>query len=106
MGGFMQNEKMREEFEAWVKRGWPAQSLSQFNDGEYQGFTVQHCWDAWKASRESLVIELPPVREEPDTDGDGISEGKTAAWNIWVGDKLAKAECREAIEAAGLKVKP
>jgi hypothetical protein len=91
----MKNEKMREEFEAWVKRGWPAQSLSQFNDGEYQGFTVQHCWDAWKASRESLVIELPGVNE---SEWDFTYEERCAERN-------AIARCKSRIEAAGLKVK-
>jgi hypothetical protein len=83
------SDKMREEFEAWVKREWPAQSLSQFNDGEYQGFTVQHCWLAWQASRESLVIELPDYL---DTEKLGLPAYDANAVDA-------------AIEAAGLKVK-
>jgi hypothetical protein len=84
------SDKMREEFEAWVKREWPAQSLSQFNDGEYQGFTVQHCWLAWQASRESLVIELPQGGYFAGYDNEHMMESR---------------DVREAIEAAGLKVK-
>lgn len=69
---------------------------------------TQKSWEAaWNSSRASLVIELPPVRPEPIASGDELkSDGEAASWNIWVGEKLAKADCREAIEAAGLKVKP
>ena len=45
----MDTNKMREEFEAWVLREWPEQSLARFTTGEYQGFTVEHCWKAWQA---------------------------------------------------------
>ena len=90
------SDKMRKEFEVWIISNWPNQSLARFNalhgeaDGEYQGFTVQHCWDAWKASRESLVIELSE-HFEFDNPGEAVD--------------VLKA-CREAIEAAGPKVKP
>ncbi|EKT4497345.1 hypothetical protein QEM27_005170 [Pseudomonas putida] len=52
----MDTNKMREQFEAWVLREWPEQSLARFTTGEYQGFTVEHCWQAWKASREAVVV--------------------------------------------------
>lgn len=84
----MSNDKMREEFEAWVKSKWPETDFGQFNDGEYCGFTLQHCWAAWKASREALVIELPQ------------QSGANLDWN------QAIRYCHQAIEAAGLKVKP
>lgn len=83
-------DKIREEFEAWVIRLWPAQSLAKFNGGEYQGFTVQHCWEAWQGSRSSVVIELPE-HHEYDSPGEVIPVIK---------------DCRKAIEAAGLRVKP
>ena len=99
-------DKMREEFEASVLSEYPNQNMGKFATGEYQSTTIEHCWWAWKKSRETLVIELPPARPEPISSGDELkSDGEAASWNIWVGDKLAKAECREAIEAAGLKVK-
>lgn len=90
------SDKMREEFEAWVMSNWTSQSLERFNplhgvtDGEYTGFTVQHCWDAWKASRESLVIDLP--RDVTNVTNKDFEEGRDAVI--------------DAIEAAGLKVKP
>lgn len=88
---------MREEFEAWVKSNWPNQSLDRFNplhgvtEGEYMGFTVQHCWDAWQASREAIEVELPVVyQDSPDP-----------LYEVAYAQK-----CRESIEALGLKVKP
>lgn len=51
-------------------------------------------WRAWQASRESLVIELPAL-ENSSSYHDGADQ------------RDAKIiECRRAIEAAGLKVKP
>lgn len=105
----MESEKMREEFEAWARsEGLPLDpcpcAIEHIGLGDYMDEITLAAWSGWKASRESLVIELPPVRPEPKCEGG--SDGEAASWNIWVGDKLAKAECREAIEAAGLKVKP
>jgi hypothetical protein len=84
----MSSEKMREEFEAWVLDKWPETDLGQFNDGEYCGFTLQHCWAAWQASRAAAVVELPQ------------QSGGNPDWN------QAIRYCRQAIEAAGLQVKP
>ena len=87
----MDTNKMREQFEAWVLREFPEQSLARFTTGEYQGFTVEHCWQAWKASRETVVVTLPRItghEYDPLADAD-YREG-----------------CREAIEAQGLKVTP
>lgn len=90
MGVEMSESKMREEFEVWVISNWPNQSLGRFNplhgvtEGEYTGFTVQHCWEAWQASREALVVDLPKV----------------------IGSLMYSSDVYEAVEAAGLKVKP
>lgn len=90
------SDKMREEFEAWVKSMWPAQDLKRFsvnfkeNEGEYTGFTVQHCWEAWQASRAAVVIDL----DKP--------------WQTNVGAMMTPNGVKFSIEAAGLKytVKP
>jgi hypothetical protein len=62
----MGNDKMREEFEAWVLGKWPETELGQFNDGEYCGFTLQHCWAAWQASRAAVwqPIDTCPQHQE------------------------------------------
>ena len=97
------NDKMREEFEAWVKQNWPNQSLDQFNNGEYQGFTLNHCWDAWKASRAALVIELPTVGPEPEPPEEAIDDSYMDAHHATI---CMRNRCYLAIEDAGLKVAP
>lgn len=78
-------DKMREEFEASVLSEYPNQNMGKFATGEYQSTTIEHCWWAWKKSREVLVIELP--------DEDGMQG------HLWAPDVVA------AMEAAGVKVK-
>lgn len=82
----MGNDKMRDEFEAWVLDKWPQTDLGQFNDGEYCGFTLQHCWAAWQASRAAVVVELPGNVHHT---ANGMRRG-----------------CQAVIEAAGLRVQP
>lgn len=89
----MQNEKMREEFEAWrlgVFCGGEQRLKKCANAPEVYYYTeVQAAWQAWQASRESLVVELPVC--------------ETSFPQLPIPYMQA---CREAIEAAGLKVKP
>ena len=97
------NDKMREEFESWVKQSYPNQSLDQFNNGEYQGFTLNHCWDAWNASRQAVVIELPPEPTVPDEPEEAIDDSFMDGYYAAQGMRNA---CVQNIKAAGLKVKP
>ncbi|MCF7536176.1 hypothetical protein [Pseudomonas petrae] len=93
-------EKMREEFEAWeceADTGPLTDPMWLMRDPDqpdsYGIVQVQRNWDAWQASRAALVIELP----KPESD-----EGES--WDgCW---KYGIKQCREAIEAAGLKVNP
>lgn len=89
----MDTNKMREQFEAWVLREFPEQSLARFTTGEYQGFTVEHCWQAWKASREAVVVDLSDLSRcfSPNDCGD---------WAMWLDD------VKKLIKAQGLKVAP
>ena len=77
-------DKMREEFEASVLSEYPNQNMGKFATGEYQSTTIEHCWWAWMKSREVLVIDLPKV----------------------IGSLMYSSDVYEAVEAAGLKVKP
>lgn len=77
-------DKMREEFEASVLSEYPNQNMGKFATGEYQSTTIEHCWWAWKKSREALVVDLPKV----------------------IGSLMYSSDVYEAVEAAGLKVKP
>ncbi|HGM4965225.1 TPA: hypothetical protein ACKP0L_003549 [Pseudomonas putida] len=94
----MDTNKMREQFESWILENWPGQYLDRFETGEYHGFTLEHCWKAWQASREAVVVELPELRSVPDRDCWARTNG--------LGFNNALKEARQVIEAKGLKVAP
>ncbi|WP_440062613.1 hypothetical protein ACTACQ_05250 [Pseudomonas syringae] len=50
----MSIEKVREEYEAWVLSKYPNQHMGRFATGEYHSTVIEHCWQAWQASREAL----------------------------------------------------
>lgn len=90
----MNIEKMREEFEAWLaqyesgreKNGWmPLETHIQVR-----------MYEAWRASRESLVIELPQKYESDY--GAGIYQDDE-------GDLYQASDIAEAIHASGVKTK-
>lgn len=83
----MNIEKMREDFLVWHQ----AQVARLLEHGEPTAAGVWRSmesmyWEAWRASRESLVIELPDRLD-------------------YTGCSTVIEECKKAIEAAGLKVK-
>lgn len=92
----MDTNKMREQFEAWVKSKWPNQQFGRFSDGEYQSHTLHHAWLSWQASREAVVVELP-AKGKPDADD-------VAGWCLTRNSTIDA--CRRVIEAQGLKVAP
>lgn len=94
----MSTEKMREGFEAWVKSKWPETDLGRFNDGEYCGFTLQHCWTAWQESRAAVAVELPAAP--------GIKPGRETYTQLQAAQHQGQMQVIRAIEAAGLKVRP
>lgn len=85
------SDKMREEFEEWLISIYPNQEVTRYSDGDYTSFSTGYCWAAWQASRAALVVELPGL----------MTFGIQAQ-----GYYRAVQDCREAIEAAGVKVKP
>lgn len=102
MGDIM-NDKIREEFEAWhrsVVAGDPPHE--KYNSGDYRNQHVQRYWFGWQASREALVIDLPPAPVEPEEPEEAIDDSHMDAYYAAVSMRNA---CANAIEAAGLKVK-
>lgn len=105
----MSTDKVRSEFES----RFPVPLGIAWNDGAYHLFNqrtctkLSHrfylgCWESWQASREALVIELPPLSGMNSSFvADGIQ--KTREHNRY---NAAVKDCRKAIESAGLKVKP
>lgn len=93
----MNIEKMREEFEAWAatkKGGLVAGDFRWMESrNRYYYEITQAMWESWQASREALVIELPAI-DDPDC-------GQRVSFHLGA----YKGECRQAIEAAGVKVK-
>ena len=86
-------DKMRTTFEFFY--GIPFDECDAF---------MQKSWEAaWKASRESLVIELPTVGPEPEAPEDAIDDSYMDAHHAKIRMRNA---CFKAIEAAGLKVTP
>lgn len=49
-------DKVREEFEEWAKQFF---KLGVEDWGEYVDYETQWAWTVWKASRESIVVDLP-----------------------------------------------
>ncbi|KRP59061.1 hypothetical protein [Pseudomonas trivialis] len=90
------NDKMREEFEVWAisdaaECGMDLDFRFEAVAGWYLGRSGKHmnlAWAAWQASRDALAIDLPQ------------QSGANRDWN------QAIRYCQQAIEAAGLKVKP
>jgi hypothetical protein len=110
-------EKMREEFEVWAIKDAAStgKTLSFERGGEwYLGKDHQAMnlgWAAWQASREILVIELPQiVAYEAGYDSLRENEYASQSGEFFDADEVfalcRRVEVLEAIEAAGLKVKP
>lgn len=90
----MSIEKCREEFEVW----WSQDSQAELRSSCAKGWAGV----VWQASREALVIELPPVPEAPEDPEEAIDDSHMDAYHASVGMRHA---CSKLIEAAGLKVK-
>ena len=93
----MDANNMREQFEQWAKgryswhlhddaRDPEERTLASWNGETYGNRIVEGMWQAWQASREAVVVELPSPS--------GIAADGMGAF----------AACRHAIEAQGLKV--
>ncbi|CAI8908159.1 MULTISPECIES: hypothetical protein [Pseudomonas syringae group] len=82
----MSIEKVREEYEAWVLREYPNQHMGRFATGEYHSTVIEDCWQAWQASREAPVIELPKDIKSmagPLMYADDVRESVAAAGISW-----------------------
>lgn len=105
----MSIENMRSEFEAWYLREYfegddqcGMEWLSTEPCGGYRHAEPSKQWKVWQASRAALVVELPKLAglEKPFTGTDMAEIREDNKYN------LALRHCRDAIEAAGVRVKP
>lgn len=97
---------MREEFEAWATK----HRMPIHRDGvvtDYAARCTDECWQAWKASRAALKVELPPtitaeeVVEHFNIDEEGIDMAAGIAHMV----NGAIWSCAAFIKQAGIEVK-
>jgi hypothetical protein len=111
----MNIDKIRAEFEDWIRVRSADTSMGFYpkllhrcslDDDIYMISWVDSAWEGWQASRDSLVIELPA--ENPLGSGPGDCEGGLPSFEQHCAAEcnFILRDCREAIEAAGVKVKP
>lgn len=97
------NEKMREEFEQFVIRRDGSIWVTVIGDHRSYNEPIERDFELWQASREALVIDLPPAPVEPEEPEEAIDDSHMDAYYAALSMRNAYAN---AIEAAGLKVKP
>lgn len=95
-------EARRLAFENWHKVCLERSPGQEYYDSDW----TDTAWKAWNAALDSVVVELPNDRIHPAVPSDYVKRaGPGAEFNIAIGYNLAKTECREAIETAGVKCK-
>ncbi|HCR0385290.1 TPA: hypothetical protein OMS42_002037 [Enterobacter kobei] len=65
-------DESRKAFEKWCKTVMTDDADFCMEWGDYSNLNVRLRWEAWKASREAIEIELPPVC---DAHSDDIDKG-------------------------------
>ncbi|MQU08587.1 hypothetical protein [Pseudomonas helleri] len=95
-------DKMRDDFESSPQFRGMDFTRSSTHPDHYESPYANGAWDGWKASREYLVIELPPVPPMPEELEDAFDESLMDGYNAAV---RMRSACEKSIKAAGLKVK-
>ncbi|MBF8732829.1 hypothetical protein IRZ59_20565 [Pseudomonas guariconensis] len=92
---------MRAEFEAAFRAqfGFGATDVRDSNSEEGAALMGAALW-AWEASREAVVVELPPKISAHNATEGGFVRPEAEHYDEAIDD------CRESIEAQGLKVAP
>ncbi|WP_411919766.1 hypothetical protein [Yersinia enterocolitica] len=86
--------KSQSDFEAWVVTWWPQSKTmiaEKFDDGGYWNMPLQQYFEAWKAARESIEVELPF--------NDIRTDEKDEIWD------RAVESCADALRTAGIRIK-
>ena len=84
------------QFEAWAVIDNQYSIARTYTDLRYDEDDTEAAWDAWQASRERLVVELPEPRV-------ARGYGEQVADALGFNDGINY--CEEAIHAAGVKTK-
>lgn len=94
-------DESRKQFEEWYASSWRLRDdelrreLAVEDNGDYIYSCAYNSWRAWQASRATIEIELPSLKQK-DT-------GERYVWSDGVFN--FKLDAIEAIRAAGIKVK-
>ncbi|HBO1531366.1 TPA: hypothetical protein ACV5NF_006381 [Pseudomonas aeruginosa] len=99
-------QAMREEFEAWVwdiyeETLWfdmNREFVLKRNGDEYFGNFLNDRWEAWKASRAALRVELPDRRDPLNWTGDDENP-RSSGFNACL------ERVKKALQQAGIEVK-
>ena len=122
----MNKEQMREEYESWLCENFDldpslvkaGRGIDDLGEEMYSLETTEELpnpeagllaslgWFAWQASREALVIELPPEKDLPDEESYGadFQEYEADEQACFAANHMRQT-CLVAIEAKGIKVK-
>lgn len=84
-------DKSRQQFEEWFNNGYACSKL----DEKLIKAIENVLWDVWKASRESLEVELPLKADDKDPFYDDFDAGL----NIGI------EKCKELLTSNGVKIK-
>ncbi|MBX9496082.1 hypothetical protein J8Z86_08330 [Yersinia enterocolitica] len=98
--------KSRSDFEVWVVTWWPQSKTmiaEKFDDGGYWNMPLQQYFEAWKAARESLVVDVdwPEANDDFWKDGD---EGAYASGHTDGRQQTTDAVVK-ALRTAGIRIK-
>ncbi|CQR03169.1 Uncharacterised protein [Yersinia mollaretii] len=86
--------KSQSDFEAWVVTWWPQSKTmiaEKFDDGGYWNMPLQQYFEVWKASRESIDVELPAKVTANDTH--------------WTTPNKMRESLELALRTAGIRIK-
>lgn len=71
----------REQFEAWMSDNWKYPRAIEKTGDSYAMATTITQWEAWQASRASIVVDTPPLCGDGENDTEyteGYNDGITA----------------------------
>ncbi|WP_261153864.1 hypothetical protein [Serratia ficaria] len=98
-------DKLREEFEEKLSHDYGDDALLKNSDGDYVDWLTADLWEYWKASRASIVVELPELSGDPIRFIGDFRTSKAAAFKRRKARDATINECAEAIRSIGLSIK-
>ena len=96
------SDLMREEFEAWFSVNAPDINNLAADRAVKHMMIKELAFLTWQASRECLVIDLPPEPECPEDPEEAIDDSHMDAYHSAIRIRNA---CSDSIHAVGVKTK-